>query len=247
MIDTSLLAGIGVSEKAAKVYLAALGLGTASVQALSEKAGLKRPTTYLHLQELLDAGLLEKAPVGKKDYYRAANPDILAEQAENRLAQIKQAMPELRELQSATSGQPGVRVLVGKQGAEQVYREIAQANNIRFWTELAVFEDAFKKMFEHLSESIQENQIRTREIIADTPQARRASKRYAAVAGKHYSSRVATQEGIQNDSAIYGNVVALFRIHEMNLYVVRIEDVTIASTMRALFDMAWDSAKPFIN
>lgn len=247
MIDASLLKGIGISEKAAKVYIAALGLGTASVQALSEKAGLKRPTTYLHLHELLDAGLLEKAPLGKKEYYRAAPPDLLEERAESRLALLKEALPELRDLQSATLGKPGVRVLVGKQGAEQVYKEIAQANSIRFWTELAVFEHAFKKMFEQLSESIQENQIRTREIIADTPQARRASKRYAAVAGKHYSSRVATHEGIQNDSAIYGNVVALFRIHEMNLYVVRIEDVTMASTMRALFDMAWDSAKPFIN
>jgi HTH-type transcriptional regulator, sugar sensing transcriptional regulator len=145
MIDASLLAGIGVSEKAAKVYLAALGLGNASVQTLSEKAGLKRPTTYLHLQELLDAGLLEKAPIGKKEYYRAANPDILAEQAETRLALIKESMPELRELQSATSGKPGVRVLVGKQGAEQVYREIAQANIFDFGRNLQCLKTRLKR------------------------------------------------------------------------------------------------------
>jgi len=50
---------------------------------------------------------------------------------------------------------------------------------------------------------------------------------------------------IFNDSFIYDNVVALFRIQQNNLFVVRIEDPTIAATMKTLFEMAWQSAKPF--
>lgn len=247
MITAENLNGLGLSPKASQIYLAALASGTSSVQTLANKAGLKRPTAYLHLQELLEAGLLEKVPVGKKDYYLASSPQKLEYAASERLMKVKQVMPELLALQNAATGKPGVTVLEGRKGMAEVYKEISTANSIRFWTDLSVFEHKFADMFRLLSEAIQQNQIRTREIIADTPEARRSSKRYAVTAGKFYSSRVSTVAGLQNDSAVYNNVLALFRIHEYNLYVVRIEDVTIAETMKALFDMAWHSAKPFVN
>jgi len=247
MFDAETLAELGLNQKAAKIYLAALSLGTASVQQLAEKAGLKRPTAYLHISELMADGLLEKVPLGKKDYFHATNPNLLETKAEQRLKKVRAALPELLSLQDTSKGRPGVRILVGKKGMEQVYEEIATANTIRFWTDLSVFEHTFRNMFTLLSETIQKNQIRTREIIADNPDARRSSKRYALSAGKFYSSRTATKAGIQNDSAIYNDVLALFRIHEFNLYVVRIEDASIVATMKSLFDMAWDSAKPFIN
>ncbi len=246
-MDSNTLTTLGFDEKAAKIYLAALSLGTASVQTLAQKADLKRPTAYIHIQQLMKDGLLEKVPLGKKEYYYPANPELLELRAQEQLQAVQAAMPELRAIQNAEQGRPGVRVLVGKKGMEQIYDEISQANNIRFWTNLATFEHIFHNTFTHLSETIEQNQIRTREIIADTPETRRSSKRYALTAGKHYSSRLATKEGIENDSAIYGNVMALFRIHENNLFVVRIEDVSIVGTMKAMFDMAWQAAKPFIN
>ena len=45
------------------------------------------------------------------------------------------------------------------------------------------------------------------------------------------------------DEAI--SVGRLFCIQQQNLFVVRIEDPTIAMTMKTLFEMAWRSAKPF--
>mgnify|MGYP003394667236 CR=1 FL=1 len=246
-MDTNTLLSMGFDEKAARIYLAALSVGTASVQTLAQKADLKRPTAYVHIQQLLKEGLLEKVPLGKKEYYYPVNPELLATRAQQQLQAVQMAMPELRAMQNIEQGRPGVRVLVGRKGLEQIYDEIGQANSIRFWTNLATFERIFHDTFTQLSESIAERQIRTKEIIADTPEARRSSKRYALTAGKHYSSRLATKEGIQNDSAIYNDVMALFRIHENNLFVVRIEDASIVGTMKVLFDMAWQSAKPFVN
>ena len=42
----------GLHEKEAKVYLALLELGTADVSDIAAKAGVKRPTSYLVLDEL---------------------------------------------------------------------------------------------------------------------------------------------------------------------------------------------------
>lgn len=241
------LMGIGFSEKAAQLYVAALGCGTASIQTLAERAGIKRPTAYNYVQELIQLGVMERVPLGKKELFHVSHPELLSQRAKQNVDVLEGLMPTLLGMEQRSSGRPGVKVLYGKRGLEEVYREIAKAPSIRFWSDLAAFEANFKEMFEEFSEAIQRKEIRTREIIPDTASARRSSKRYALVAGKFYSSRLATKNGIMNDSAIFSDVVALFRIHEFNLYVVRIQDVTIASTMRALFDMAWQAAKPFIN
>ena len=134
----------------------------------------------------------------------------------------------------------------GELALKRVYDEICHANSIRFWSNLATFENLFKENFDKISAAIHEQKIQTREIIANTPEARKSSKKYAARAGTTYSSRIATKDGIQNDNAIYGGVVALFRIHQLNFFVVRIEDQTIADAMKSLFDMAWQSAEEFI-
>ena len=241
------LTSIGIEEKPAEIYLAALSSGMASVQELAKKAGLKRPTAYGYIQTLVAEGLLEKVPLGKREYYQATNPRMLQTRAEHALQVIKKAMPELDAIRTAMPGRPNISILEGEKGLRQVYTELAQANSICFWSNLEMFEHHFQGAFRELSQAIEEKQIRTREIIPNTAEAKRSAKRYASTAGRSYSARLATVEGIENDNAIYGNVVALFRLHESNLFVVRIEDPTIAQTTKALFEMAWKSAEPFIN
>lgn len=241
------LQNLGFSDKAAKIYLATLSLGTASVQDIAQKAELKRPTVYVHLDELLKQGLIERFQSGKKELYKAADPSMLEKRAEHQLKAVKQLVPELLSIQNHITGKPQVSVLEGRRALEEVYRDICQANSIRFWSDLTAVEVHFQEMFIKIAESVNENEIRCREIIADTPEAKKSSKRYAATAGKTYSSRVATKSGIQNDSAIYGDTVAMFRIHQNNLFVILIKEPTIAATMKTIFDMAWESAMPWVG
>jgi sugar-specific transcriptional regulator TrmB len=49
--DIKLIQNMGFSDKAAKVYLAALELGESTVQTLAKKSGLKRTTIYYVLTE----------------------------------------------------------------------------------------------------------------------------------------------------------------------------------------------------
>ncbi len=246
-MNSDALTTLGLAKETAQVYLAALTLGTASVQELAKKAGLKRPTAYRHVEDLLKEGLLERTPLGKRDYYRPTHPRVLEARAEHTLQVIKKAMPELEGMRASGEGRPNIAVLEGEKGLRQVYKEMGEANSICFWSSLDTFEKHFQSVFTTLSETIAEKQIRVREIIPATPEAKRSSKRYATTAGRTYSSRIATVEGISNDNAIYGNVVALFRLHESNLFVVRIEDPMIAQTTKALFEMAWKSAEGFIH
>ena len=243
-----ILQNIGLSEKAAAIYVAALSLGTASIQDLAIHAKVKRPTAYLHTEELIREGLLEKIPLGKKEYYQAVDPSVLESRAEEQMFSIKKIIPDLRSLQSDIQGKPQISIMEGKKALEEIYREISTVNAIRFWSDLSAVEAYFQDAYIKIAEGVNDNEIRCREIIADTPEARKSSKRYAATAGKTYSSRIATKSpGIQNDSAIFGDTLALFRIHRFNLFVILIKEPTIASTMKTIFDMAWESATPFIG
>ncbi|MEK7648124.1 MAG: helix-turn-helix domain-containing protein [Patescibacteria group bacterium] len=244
-MQTPDLSPIGVGDKATSIYLTALSLGTASVQQIATKAGIKRPTAYLHIEELLRENLLERIRIGKKDFYRACDPQQLKKRAETALTHINTILPELQQLHATGGARPTVRIFEGEVGLKEIYAQLQHANSIRFISDLAATESLFPKSVNDIAAGIAEQQIRTRELIANTPETKRASKRFAAIAGKTYTSRVFAHGVIKNDSAIFGNTVAFFRINEHNLFVIVIEDATIAETMKTLFDHAWEQATTF--
>ncbi len=247
-MNLSILTSLGLSEKAAKIYLATLSLGVATVQDIALKAEIKRPTAYIHIEELFREGLLEKYPSGKKEFFKAADPIRLEKRAERQLKEVHELVPELHTIQQQMTGRPHVSILEGRKALDLIYRELQEANQIRFWSDLAAVEKNFSDKFIEIAEAVNKNEIRCREIIADTPEAKKSSKHYATIAGKTYSSRLATKpSGIWNDNSIYDDVVAMFRIQGYNLFVIRIEEPVIANTMKTLFDMAWDSGTPFVG
>jgi len=246
-MDVRALISIGFEEKEAKIYLAALNLGVSSVQKIAEKAEVKRPTAYLYIQKLLSTGLLQKIPGGKKEYYAASDPDLLKERFVDNFKLFQTHLPELKNLYRGFAGKLKIRVLEGEKGLEEVYATLCKANHISFIADLSSIEKNFYEPFNKISQAIAENEIQTREIIPNNEEAKNSSRRFSAIAGKFYSSRIAVSGPIYNDCAIYGDTVAFFRINEFNLFVILIEEPTIAATLETLFHLAWQSATPFIG
>jgi|SRR3989344_4787836 len=244
-MDTQFLVSAGMTEKAARIYLASLTLGTTSIQELARKTGLKRPTVYLHVDELHKRNLFEKVSLNKKEYYRAADPKVLEAQMKQHLSVLQTAIPKLTALQANMLGRPQVRIFEGEEGIKYVYEELKNANSWRVWSNLGDTYKLFGNIFENISQAVKDRGIGVREIIADNKESRRYSRLLAQICGPTYSGRLATAEGLENDTFVYGNCVAIFRLHEFNMFVVRIEDKTIADSMKALFDMAWKTAKSF--
>lgn len=240
-----MFSSLGLEEKAAKIYVAGLALGTTSVQELARKSSLKRPTVYLHLDDLVRRGLFEHLVINKKKYYRAVEPTVLEEQLTRNLALLKAEIPKLTSLRADTMGRPQVQVFEGEAGIKRVYDEIKKANSVVFWSNMIGPSTPFHDEYMEICEAMRDNGAGAREIIADTKEARRYSRLVAKVTGPTYRARIATVDGLENDSAVYGKVTALFRVHGLNMFVVRIEDPSIASTMRAMFEMAWKTARPF--
>ena len=244
-MNTKILAGLGVSERVAKVYLAGLSLGTTSVQELARASGLKRPTVYLYVDDLMKRGLFETVPIDKKRYYTAVDPSVVEGRLKKSLADFQAELPKLSAMRTDTLGKPQVRIFEGVEGVRGVYEEAKHAHSLRFWSNIGTAYLPFHDLYMDISETARKNGTPLREIIADTKESRRYSRLFAKITGPTYQARTATVEGLENDAVIFGNVVVLFRLQGLNIFAVRIEDKTIADSMKAMFDMAWKSAKSF--
>jgi len=90
---------IGLSCKEAQIYVALLKIGDATVKDIAAEAGIKRPTTYLILEDLRQKGLILKIPHIKKAIYRSKNTDELFGYASDNMSALKRALPKLEALQ----------------------------------------------------------------------------------------------------------------------------------------------------
>src|ERR1035438_9680580 len=92
---------IGLNVKEASVYLALLELGTATVHPIASKANIKRPTTYLILEDLQRKGMVSVIPREKKVMYTAESPEKLITDLNKKQELVKQFMPNMLALYNA--------------------------------------------------------------------------------------------------------------------------------------------------
>ncbi len=124
---------LGLSEKEAKVYLAALELGSQTAQEVAKRAGVNRATTYVILQGLMRKGLASTFTKGKKTYFAAEPPEqldhLLRKQEEEIFEQrrdLEKMIPELRALFAHADGKPKVRFFEGYDGIRTMFEEVTR-------------------------------------------------------------------------------------------------------------------------
>lgn len=233
---------IGLDEQHTKVYLSMLTMGNTTVQEIALATGLKRPTVYTYLDNLITNGLVSRVQIDKKTYFKATHLDTVTHKVENAYKKYKEDLPLLLQIASGVQGKPRIEILEGEQGILQAYEDMSTAKNFRIWSDLGKVHKFFNTHFQIIADNIRKREITSREILAPSKENIKSSKHFAHLAGPTYSVRVSPLDGIMNDSIIYDDTVTLFRIHDFNMYVVRIKDSTIASTLSTLFDLAWKSS-----
>lgn len=117
------LKDIGLSEKEVAIYLALLTFDKAGIAEISQKAKVKRPTTYVILDSLLNKGLVSESNLGKKTYYIAEPPEKLGLFVERQIHSLEEnkkgldiIVPQLRNMQRGQGEKPLVQFFDGKEG-----------------------------------------------------------------------------------------------------------------------------------
>lgn len=115
---------LGMNEKEAAVYTAALKLGPTTAIKVAKATGLKRTTVYGILDSLKTRGLMAIELKGLKQYYVAAAPEqfesLMAEQRKT----FEHILPELMALHKLKGSKGELKYYEGAEGIKNVYESV---------------------------------------------------------------------------------------------------------------------------
>lgn len=237
------LKNLGFTEHEAVVYTALLQLGPSPVLKIATGAGLKRPTTYLILDELLKKGAIAVVPKEKKKQYIALSPERIAENAARKIADFQKALPELLALWKSESVRPAIQFFESGEGILNVYREITGGSGIKevrtFFTFEAIPEE-FASNYEMFSKLFESGKVAGREIISTETHQHYYLKRGKRF--KNYQVRfIGSDTKFFSDTIVYGNKIAILSFKKRFALIIESEDV--ANSFKSLFELAWRSAR----
>lgn len=249
---------IGLSNNEARVYLALLELGSATVQQIAQVAQVNRPTTYVQLETLMKDGLVtffEKAPSNKKlkskTYFRVEDPEYLQKLVSRERSQIDERerelvgiLPELGRLFASSGERPRVRFFDGIEGLKTMDEECLKTKNKLI--EGAMSLDDVEKVFPPETDYYPERRIKkgihTRGIYTSSrgPVLKASDKKML----RETRFVPIDKYPFACDINIYDDTVSLASVRKKPFGVL-IENKEIADSLRSLLKLAWEAAEKY--
>jgi sugar-specific transcriptional regulator TrmB len=122
---------LGLNTKEAIVYQSLLSLGPSPIRAIAEKSAINRGTTHECLKSLLQKGVVNYLPRGRRKLFAPRNPEVLLQIAEKKQQDLELAIGKLKstvipDLQHLTPdfASAQVQFYEGDDGIEFVLRDI---------------------------------------------------------------------------------------------------------------------------
>jgi HTH-type transcriptional regulator, sugar sensing transcriptional regulator len=241
----SQLKSLGLSDKEAKVYLAMLELGPATVMDISTKAGINRPTTYVEIDSLRKRGLAAAHKKGSKRLFGAESP----EQFEFYLVREMQAidekkellgkmLPDLKAMYNLGEKKPQVRFFEGLEGLMKMQDEFLKAKpyEILAITSADDVLKVFPRQMENYSPERVKRKIPSRVIYTSVKGDFLKAGNVKALRQTRFISP--DKMPFHADITIFGDAVAIAAL-KGNLSGAIIEHKEIAASFKGLFEFAW--------
>ena len=237
---------IGLSEKEAKVYLATLELGQASVQDISQKSKVNRATTYVVLDSLINKGLCSTYLKDKKTFYMAESPEVLdsvfelqKKQIEEKQKSINNIMPQLRSVYNLKEDKPTVRYFEGKEGVRAMMKELL--NSKSKVARMVYPADGLDKEFTR-----EERELARKERIK---KGIKTKVLYTKAKGKVLSTSDGDRIKVDDkdfpfkaDIALFDNKIRIATFGKEFSGVI-IQNKDMYDTLKSVFDLAWEAAE----
>ena len=234
----NILKDYGLHEKESEVYLAALELGEATGFQIYKKTGLKKPTVYYILDELLKKKLVHLTQKEKKRYFVAEDPEKIKRGLADKLKAFDELLPGLRSIYNSKVGKPKLRFYEGKEGLKEVYND-----TLRYKGEILAF--ASESLMRTLGDDFSEEYIAKRvkneiPVRAIMPSTDFLHKNYVRKNLEHLRIMKLIDEKKYNfpiEINIYANKVALMSFRdELGLII---ESDEINKMMKMMFEFFW--------
>ncbi len=233
----------GLNQKEALVYMALLELGTSSVEGIAHKAGTKRPTTYLILDELQKKGFATLVPRVKKVLYSAESPEKLMTDLNRKQELIKRYLPNLLALYNEPKNKPQILLFEGKEAVRDLYDKILQSKEINIFCTINDVLSIYPELPKLLDQNAQHGKTKVRELLTNNP----TNIEFAKTVKHHenYQHRFAKSgQEFLTDNILFDNNIA-FISYEPHIFAVLIQSKTIYQSLRTLFELAWTQSETY--
>jgi len=245
----------GLSDKEIDVYLALFRQPWQTVVTLAQIVNVPRPTLYRLLASLGEQGLVENTVDHKTTYYSVTPAESLKSKiiaSKKHTQELESAFANLEPLLALPQHQEQFNTALtfyrGKNGIKSMEWQLTEEKN----SEICMFgaDIWWKYLGQDFAEEIRrervKSNIRRREIL-NSEKITDPNEKWTTVSAylKIYSARYISQDilPIDNEMMITSSSVYIYSLNESELVGIRITNSAYASTMRALFEMAWRVAK----
>jgi len=243
------LKNLGLSEKEAKVYLAALELGSSTVQKIGRKAGVNRATTYVMIESLIKRGLVSSFEQGKKRFFVATHPSQLLrliKQKEFDIQELKEnlekdLLPQLLSIHNISGDKPRVRFFEGKAGLQAMRDDFLRTTDKQI--EAVYPLEDYKTIFSEKENKEYREARKKKNIFVKALYA--SSKNIELPYKGEHSLSISIpfkQFPLSADITLYNNKVAIASFKKTTPCGIIIENKEIANTLRMIFNLAWENA-----
>ena len=246
----NILSQIGLNEKQEKVYMTLAEYGEMNMTELAKKVGIKRPSVYLIVDELIMLGLLSDTKKNKDRVISAVHPRRLVQIAESRANAIKDKLPAITAIYNSAKTRPKIFVYEGKEGVHGMTHDLLSSINSKD-----------EMLFITHFDSITQDEIRVfKQAMAKERKARVRELDYGNEAGKKWMEEIYAYEFLSEnyegrllpeelelgvtDIIIYKDRVYISSRNK-DTYMIVIESKEITKTYRTLFEAAWLLGVPY--
>ncbi len=242
---------LGLSEKEAAVYVAALQLGPTPVQDIAKQSKVNRATTYVMIESLEKRGLISSTQKDKKRIFIAEAPDRLLsllrlqkKELEEQESELTKMLPKLNAIFNRSGEKPEIRYMEGPEGLESLRREFEE---LKGETVQIIGYDAFTKTVD-FDDSIKHRETlkkkkATARVLYVTSQSR---EQIAATLWDGLDFHVVSPKlfpfKVEGEITIRGEHVYMFT-YTLGPLAVDVRSPILADTLRAMFELAWKSTK----
>lgn len=232
------LENYGLNEKEAKIYLACLELGSASVQKISQKAFIPRSTVYEILDNLQRKGFVSNFLKKKVKYFSVEAPQKVIGLTKEKLEVLEQALPQLNALYGEAKTRPTVRLYQGRDQMKIILKEIlAEANELLAF---AASDDLFATLGDWWPEFLRQRIKRKMPARVIMRESEKAKERQRLGPGELREVRLIPGEyQYHGMTIIWKGKIAMLSFKE-DLVALVVESKELAEMQKAMFEVIWD-------
>lgn len=228
----------GLTDRQAKVYIACLELGVASVQEISRKVHIARSSCEATINQLLERGFVTSYQHKTVRKFSPVDPRQIVKVAEQKVGGLINALPDLTGIFLKNKTIPSVRLYEGKKAMESILEEIlAEAKVLHGFGSADDLYDALGETFPEFRKRRIQKKIPARMILRNTAKARQRQKMGPQ---ELREVRLLGDDTLDVSSLVFiwNDKVASFSLRQEMIAVI-VESREMATGQMAMFDSLW--------